>query len=503
MSQLRGKVYLMGAGPGDPGLMTLRGQEVLNKADVVFYDHLIHPDFLKWSPQAVHHYVGKVGYGDHVAQEKILRSLKDAVERYEVVVRLKGGDPFLFGRGGEEAEYLFHQGIDFEIVPGVTSALAVPAYAGIPLTHRELSSSVGMITGHQEGDKIDWNALAKLETLVILMGVKNLGENFDNLLKAGKEPQTPAALITWGTYPRQQTLVGTLKDLPEKVRREGMEAPAIIVVGQVVGLRDQLQWFERRPLLGHRVLVTRSRSQLSTLKDRLWSWGAWVLEMPTLELLPPEDWNPCDRALDRIQDFEWILFSSTNGVNFFFDHLKERKQDIRSLVQAKLVAVGPATARSLQSLGLRVERVPKEYTTDALAASLQDEEIAEKKILFPRAVEAREEILQNLISRGAQIDVVPVYRAVLPKYNADYLENLFGEYPPELLTFASSSTVQNFYEILKASPWWQTIKKIPALVIGPVTWERAEKLGLNVIGMPTQYTIPEMAQSVLDYFKGI
>lgn len=502
MSQPRGKVYLIGAGPGDPGLMTLRGQEVLKKADVVFYDHLIHPDFLKWSPQATHHYVGKVGYGDHVAQDKILRALKDAAGRYEVIVRLKGGDPFLFGRGGEEAEYLFQEGIDFEVVPGVTSALAVPAYAGIPLTHREFASSVGVITGHQEGGKLDWNALAKLETLVILMGLKNIRENFDRLIQAGKSPQTPAALVAWGSYPRQETVVGTLQNLPEKVREEGMEAPAIIVVGQVVGLRDRLQWFERRPLLGHRVLVTRSRSQLSVLKDRLWSWGAWVLEMPTLELLPPEDWTPCDRALNRIQDFEWMIFSSSNGVNFFFDRLKERNLDIRALHQSKLVAVGPATARSLEDLGLRVERVPREYTTDALAASFRDEELAGKRILFPRAAEAREEVIQNLKSRGAQIDVVPVYRTALPRYDSDYLENLFGEYPPELLTFASSSTVQNFYEILKVSPGWQTIKKIPVLVIGPVTRERAEKLGLNVVGMPARYTIPEMAQSVLDYFKG-
>ena len=318
-----------------------------------------------------------------------------------------------------------------------------------------------MITGHQDGGKLDWNALAKLETLVILMGVKNLSENFKQLVKAGKDPKTPAALITWGTYPRQQTLVGSLQDLPAKAKQEGLEAPAIVVVGKVVSLRDQLKWFEQRPLLGHRVLVTRSRSQLSVLKDRLWSWGAWVLEMPTLELTPPEDWGPCDQALKRIQEFDWVIFSSTNGVHFFFNRLRELKLDVRALYRAKLVAVGPATAQSLENMGLQVERVPKEYTTDALAASFTDEEIAGRKILFPRAAIAREEIVRDLDKRGALLEVVPVYRSVLPKYDRDYLQNLFDAYPPELMTFASSSTVKNFHDILMDTPWWTQVKKNP------------------------------------------
>jgi uroporphyrinogen III methyltransferase/synthase len=503
MNKPIGKVFLIGAGPGDPGLLTLRAVGILKRADVVFYDHLVHPQILEFCPRAEKHYVGKIGYGDHVAQEEIQEKLFQAARHHPIVVRLKGGDPFIFGRGGEEAECLWEQGVDFEIVPGVSSAIAVPAYAGIPLTHRSLGSSVTIVTGHEGKEKdeaLPWSEWALSETLVLLMGVHRLQENFESLIRVGKKPDTPAALIEWGTYPRQRTWVGTLQTLPDQVRAAGATPPAIAVVGEVVRLRERLQWFEKKPLLGKRILITRARPQIPELRDPLAELGAELLELPTIEVQALAEAPLLQSTLQSLEKFSWILFSSVNGVDFFFRNLREHGVDFRRLHHAKIAAIGPSTRARLELLGLRVDKQPEEFTSEAMAKSLSTEEIRGREILFPRAAVARDEPAEDLIGRGAKLTVLPIYQAVCPRYSPDALRILFEERPPELLTFASSSTVKNFSQILQSTPYWKQALQIPAIVIGPVTLETAKHLGLNVVGMPKEYTVSGMVGKILEYF---
>lgn len=496
-----GKVYLVGAGPGAPDLITLRALRCLEKADCVFYDHLVDAGLLKSAPQAKQVYVGKVGYGDQMAQTQIQEQLVQAARDHKVVVRLKGGDPFLFGRGGEEAEFLSQQGIPFEIIPGVTSALAVPAMGGIPLTHRDYSSTVAIITGHHETDKLNWEALARMETLVILMGMKNLKSNFSHLRKFHPNPKCPAAVISWGTYPFQKSVVGTLEDLPEKVATLGIKSPAVIVVGEVVRLKQGLAWFEKRPLFGKKILVTRSRSQATALREPLEALGAWVLEFPTIEIVPPQDLNPLDKACVNLKNYDWVLFSSVNGVEAFFKRFHSLDLDIRAFGTVQLAAVGPATAAALAQYGLRADLIPNEFTTDALAQTLKTSvALSEKRILFPRAEVARKEILGVLLQQGAKVDVVSAYRARVPKYSSSQLKEIFEEHPPDLLSFASSSTVKNFVELVESTPYWKAIQKIPAVVIGPVTKEPATQRGLKVVAMAQPHTVPGLIKVIGNHF---
>lgn len=515
-----GTVYLVGAGPGDPGLLTLRGKELLQRAEVVYYDHLIHPALLKFCPQARLHYVGKVGFGNQVGQQEISQNLVEAAQHHAVTVRLKGGDPFIFGRGGEEAQALAAAKIPFEVVPGVSSISAVPAYAGIPLTHREFGSSLAVITGHggyessdesgdggkkSEGESrslpqdLDWAALAKMSTLVILMGVKNLPEIVSQLLAAGKDPETPIAAIAWGTYPKQKTIKCCLRELTKLYEKSGLDNPSVVVVGEVVRLRESLSWFENRPLFGKRILVTRTRQQASELSERLWELGAEPVEFSTLILQDPETWKPVDQAIQKIEEYDWILFTSVNGVERFFARLQGLGQDIRALHGAQLGAVGPATARALEAKGLQVARQPAEFTTDALAESFSSAEIQGKKILIPRAQEARQEILHLLKKRGAQVEVVPVYQIEKPHYTSGQWKDFHLE-ALDALSFASSSTVQNFYDLLKETSALQSLLQTPAICIGPITAARAQALGFTKIHEAQEYTIAGMIDALLKYF---
>lgn len=503
-------VYLVGSGPGDPGLLTLRGKECLEKAQVVFYDHLVHPELLRFCPQARLYDVGKTGHGFHVSQKKIESLLLGAARKYRVVVRLKGGDPFIFGRGGEEAEALQKAKVPFEIVPGVTSAIAVPAYAGIPLTHRDFASCVTFVTGHEDPKKeknknkrppLDWEALARERTLVFLMGVKTLTYNFEKLLQHGMSPRTPAALIEWGTYPRQRTVVGTLQTLPKRARLAKIGAPAVTVVGEVVGLRGKLRWFESKPLLGKKILVCRASQQAGAMSRPLGDLGAESIEFSTLEIVPPLSWRDVDRAVGELKNYAFVIFTSVHAVNFFFERLRQLGKDLRSLGTAKLVAVGPATADRLRDLGLRVDHVPSLFTSKELGKTLKTSLIRGKKILFPRAQEAREEIVKDLRSRGAELRVVTVYRTKAPRISAEKIRQVFGERLPDLLTFSSGAMVRNFAEILRKTPYWKRVRKIPALVIGPVTREATKQAGLRVVGMPKRYTVPDLIKSILKYFQ--
>jgi uroporphyrinogen III methyltransferase/synthase len=386
-----GKVYLVGAGPGDPELITAKGLRCIAEADVLIYDYLAAKALLHHARNDCERiYVGKKG-GDHtLSQDGINRLIADKARDGKIVTRLKGGDPFIFGRGGEEAEILEQAGIAFEIVPGVTSAIAAPAYAGIPLTHRQYTSTVAFITGHEDPTKnesnIDWQALATgIGTLVFLMGVKNLPNIVEQLHKHGRASHTPVALVRWGTTTRQQTVTGTLENIVQRANEAGLKAPAIIVVGEVVGLRDTLQWFEKRPLLGKRIVVTRARAQASDLVQRLSLLGAECIECPTIEVVAPDSWQALDRALEKLSTYQWLVFTSVNGVQFFFDRLFKNGLDTRALGHLKTAAIGPVTAQRMRSLGLNTDIMPESYRAESVVEAFSKQAIKGAKVLLPRA----------------------------------------------------------------------------------------------------------------------
>ena len=395
-----GKVYLIGSGPGDPGLLTLKGKDCLNKADVVIYDFLANDALLgHCRPGAELIYVGKQASSHTLTQDKINELLVEKAREASVVVRLKGGDPYIFGRGGEEAEVLKDAGIPFEVVPGVSSAVAAPAYAGIPLTHRRFASSVAFVTGHEDPTKeetrMKWRNMAvATDTLVFLMGVKNLGRIADHLIRNGRSPETPAALIQWGTTTRQRTLVSDLKHIEKRAKEENFQPPSVFVVGDVVSLRDSIAWFEQAPLFGKRILVTRSREQASALSERLSELGAEPVEFPTIRIREPLDRSEADRAVNGIDAYDWVIFTSINGVKYFLERMMQKGLDIRDLKGKRLAAIGPGTAGALESLGCRVDVVPKEYKAEALVEAIGVEDVKCKAFLIPRAKTARE-VLPN------------------------------------------------------------------------------------------------------------
>ena len=451
------QVYLIGAGPGDPGLMTLRGREVLGCVDVVVYDYLANGALLDLArPGAELVYVGKKG-GEHtLPQAEINALLVDLAKAGKRVARLKGGDPFVFGRGGEEALALAGAGIAFEVVPGVTAGVAVAAYAGIPVTQRGLSSSVAFITGHEDADKTlsahDWAALAHgAETLVFYMGVKNLPEICRQLLAAGMPAGRPAAIVQWGATPRQRSLLSTVAALPQAVAEAGITAPALIIVGEVAALRESLQWYERRPLFGRTIVVTRSRDQAGALTAQLTALGAQVLEFPCIEVLPLPDQSLVHGAIGRLADYQWVVFTSANGVKFFWEQLTALGKDARALAFCQVAAIGPGTAAELAARGITADFVPQSFVAESVAAGLVALGVAGERILIPRAVSARDVLPQELERAGAVVRVLPVYEA-RPCFAAQAeLEEALARGEVDCVTFASSSTVDNFFARIPVS----------------------------------------------------
>ncbi len=506
MNRTPGKVYLIGAGPGDPGLITVKGRECIETADVIVYDYLASPTLLKYAPeQADMIYVGKKG-GDHtLSQEGINDLLVEKASAGHTVARLKGGDPFIFGRGGEEAEVLIDAGIPFEIVPGVTSAIAAPAYAGIPLTHRDYTSTVAFITGHEDPtrseSRIDWASLARgIGTLVFLMGVKNLPRIVERLLENGRAPETPVALVRWGTTTKQAVVSGTLSSIVKRVQEAGLKAPAIIVVGDVVQLRDRMKWFEHRPLLGRRVVVTRAREQASDLVKQLTDLGADCLECPTIAVVPPADWAPLDQALDRILDYDWIVFTSVNGVRFFFQRLFERGMDVRALGHLKTASIGPVTAARLRDFGITSDIIPESYRAESVVAAFDRENVQGKKILLPRAEEARPVLPVELTRMGAAVDEITTYRTRQARNNADLLVRELTEGKIDMVTFTSSSTVRNFKALLPPDADMDALmKEVTVASIGPITSDTARELGFTVHITAENYTIPGLCEAILQH----
>jgi uroporphyrinogen III methyltransferase/synthase len=411
----------------------------------------------------------------------------------------------VFGRGGEEAEVLVEAAIPFEIVPGVTSAVAAPAYAGIPLSHRKITSTIAFVTGHEDPAKeesgIDWAALSRgIGTLVFFMGVKNLPRIVAELTRHGRPAETPVALVRWGTTPQQVTVSGTLADIVGRVKQAGLKAPAIIVVGEVVGLRERLKWFETRPLLGKRVVVTRSRDQASDLVKALSDLGAECLECPTIQVIAPDDVGPLDRAIAELPAFDWIVFTSVNGVSWFFKRLFASGKDVRAVGRLHTAAIGPATAERLKCFGLSSDLVPETFRAEAIVAAFRREAIRGKKILLPRAQEARQVLPEELAAMGATVREVAAYKTEQASADAPELVKRFAERTIDLITFTSSSTVKNFRALLPADRFADLIAGVPAACIGPITADTARQLGFDVRMEAQSYTIPGLVESIRAHY---
>ncbi|GJL53597.1 MAG: uroporphyrinogen III methyltransferase [Nitrospirales bacterium] len=503
-----GKVFIVGAGPGDPGLLTLKGKACLAQADVVLFDYLANPALLEFAPpEAEKIYLGRRGRGAYENQDAINRLLVNNAREGKCVVRLKGGDPFVFGRGGEEAEVVAEAGLAYEVVPGVTSAVAVPAYAGIPVTHRTLASTVTFVTGHEDLTKpesvLEWPRLATVDgTLVFLMGVKNLPSIVEKLLAEGKEPHTPVALIRWGTYMRQRSLTGTLADIVEKAKCANVQPPTVIVIGAVVGLRDRLDWFEQRPLFGKRILVTRPKHQAPAFSHLLEEYGAEPVDCATLAIVPPDSWQAMDESIATLSTYQWLVFTSVNGVRAFMERLKISGRDIRSLAGLRLCCIGPRTAEEASLFGIHADCVPDEYQAEGVIEALKQAGVDGQRILIPRAEVAREILPQQLREMGATVDVVTAYRAIPPFVDIEQLKRQLLEQTIHFLTFASSSTVRNFCQLFDSQEELKQLAMHTTIAcIGPITAKTVEEYGLSVDIMAKENTIPALAEAIVQYVQ--
>lgn len=504
-----GKVYLVGAGPGDPDLITVKGLNFLKKAEVVIYDYLASPKLLKFvPPDAEFIYAGKRGGVKHThTQDEINNMLVENARAGKTVVRLKGGDPFIFGRGGEEIETIVNAGIPFEVVPGVTSATAAATYAGVPITHRGFTTSVAFITGHESPDKkkstIQWDKISTgIGTLVFYMGIKNLPLITENLMKHGRSPETPVLVVRWASTTEQRSVVGNLENIARIVKKEDIRPPALVVVGDVVKLREKINWFEKRPLFGTRILVTRTRDQSSELVALLEEYGARCIEGSTISLVPPDSWEELDRALENVSRYDWLLFTSINAIKYFFMRLHAKDMDSRDLNGPKIAVVGTTTAEVLLKYGIQADLLPREFTGEGLAESLLELGVEGKKFLLPRALKAREVLPDKLRETGCEVDIIPVYQNVQPEDTEDIRKEL-EKGNIDVITFTSSSTVVNFMNMMNfrdEQEQKRLLENVKIAVIGPITAKTAVKHGLKIDMQPEKYTIPDMVDCIVEYF---
>jgi uroporphyrinogen III methyltransferase / synthase len=492
-----GTVYLVGAGPGDPGLMTIRGAELVAGADVILHDRLIPAAALRGARgDAELVYVGKRPGEPALPQRDIERLMIDRARDGRAVVRLKGGDPFVFGRGGEEAEALAAAAVAFEVVPGVTAGVAAPAYAGIPLTHRDDASAVAFVTGHEDPEKdgsaIDWEALARFPgTLVLFMGVKRLPDVAARLIAGGRDGAEPAAAVERGTTPAQRTVTATLADLPEAAAEEGIAPPAVVLVGPVAARRETIAWFERRPLFGTRVVVTRARAQASGLAATLQALGAEVVELPAIRIVPRLDSAAVRDAIGAIHSYALVCLTSPNGVRLLFDALRAAGLDARALANATVAAIGSGTASTLADQGVRADVVPERSIAESLVESLAAFDIAKRPVLVARAAEARDVLPDALRERGAEVDVVGLYETVAEDPDPDAVQ---AARSADYLTFTSSSTVRNLTQALGDD----LPESARVVSIGPVTSEAARAAGLEVHVEARRHDPEGLVEALLD-----
>ncbi|MCD6299903.1 MAG: uroporphyrinogen-III C-methyltransferase [Dehalococcoidales bacterium] len=501
----KGKVYLIGAGPGDPGLITVKGQDCLRQADVIIYDRLIDSSLLDAArPDAEKIYVGK-GRGCHTREQKdINQLLVEKAKAGKTVVRLKGGDPFILGRGGEEAEALADNYIPFEVVPGVSAVTAVPAYAGIPITHRRRASSFAVVTGHEDISKtepsISWDKVSNAtDTLICLMGIDNLEQIVEQLIKNGRAPSTTVAIIQEGTTPRQQTLVSNLRNIVARAKENNVRPPAVIVVGEVVSLRDKLRWFEKRPLWGKRILVTRARHQANELSQLLRKYGAIPIEMPVIEISPPPTWEELDQAIRNLKSYHWIVFTSVNAVEVFFQRLYALKLDTRWLDNIKVGVIGPATANALKERGIYPDYLPETYTHQGFLTKLNRQDIVQRRVLLPRADIAGKELSKGLTELGAEVHQVTAYKTTATTKEAvSQGKQMLLQGEIDVITFTSASTVTNLLTILGQER--ESINRAKIACIGPNTAAALNEKGLKADIMATEHTIPSLVEAIEQYF---
>ena len=502
-----GHVYLIGAGPGDPGLITVRGRECISLADVVVYDYLANEQLLEFAPpHAELIYAGKIGGAHNHEQWQINSLLVEKALEGKAVARLKGGDPFIFGRGGEECEALAAAGISYEIVPGVTAGIGAAAFAGIPLTHRNITTSVAFVTGHEHQEKddteIDWERLSLGSgTIVFYMGIKNLPQITRSLMDHGRAPETPVALVRWGTRPEQQVLEGKLSDITEKARKEAFKAPAITIVGEVVRLREKLRWFDTRPLFGKGILVTRAADQAGEFSRLLAERGASVFECPTISLVPPESFAELDSAIEGLSAFDWLVFTSANAVGFFFGRIAAMGLDARALAGCRVCAVGPKTAASLLPYGIRPDLVPADYKAEGVVAEFGHMEMKGKRVLFPKADKARDVIPTALGEMGAVVTAPVTYRNIIPIDIPEKALKALEEQRIHCVTFTSSSTAENLAAILGENRMFRLLEGVKVAAIGPVTAKTCRELGLKVHIEPEKYTLENMTEAITDFFN--
>ena len=508
----KGTVYLVGAGPGDAQLITVKGLQCIKDADVIVYDRLANPSLLiHANAEAELIYVGKAPGRHTMKQEEINALLVQKAQEGKRVARLKGGDPFVFGRGGEEVETLCDHDIPFEVIPGVSSAIAAPAYAGIPVTHRKMASSFAVITGHEAKEQDSAPSKDRrtqgiiptgVDTLVFLMGVKNLPVIVGELCRNGRSPTEPVALIEWGTMCEQRTLVGNLGNIIEIAAKENVTPPAVIVVGKVVTLRDRLRWFEKKPLFGKRVVITRPRHQAGGMAKLVAALGGEPFLFPTIEIVPPEDFTPLDDAIEGIAKYGWIIFTSINGVDAFFDRLKLLQKDIRTLSGVHFCCIGPKTAAALQKFCLTVDYVPKEYKAEAMAEGLKNRIQKGERVLLPRAALVPETLTKRLNEMGVAVDEVTAYRTTQPETQVQLAQEFLAQKRVDIITFTSSSTVTNFVDMVGIAELNEWLKNAMVACIGPITAKTAEDLGLPVHVVAKEYTIEGLIAAILDYLKG-
>ncbi len=508
-SSVTGKVFLVGAGPGDPELITAKGLSVLKKADVVVYDQLSSPVLLDEVPDTAEKiYVGKKAGHHTLPQEKINQLLVEKSRPNRVVVRLKGGDPFIFGRGGEEALYLKKFDVPFEVVPGVTAGVAALSYAGIPATMRGVDSCVTFATGHEDPTKntthIDWKSLAQGKgTLIFYMGVAQLPKIVDRLLDNGKPSETPVALVQNGTQPNQRVVEGTLATIATRARETRIAPPALIVVGDVVRLRKKLAWFEALPLKGKRMVVTRARHQAGQLTKQLRQLGADVIELPVIQILPPDSWKPADSLIFHKTRPDWIVFTSENGVNAFFGRLLKHNHDARWFGNSRIAVIGPGTATALQKYGLRPDVQPARFVAEGLVEVLLDQNIQGQQMALLRAQKTRDFLTEALTQAGAAVQEIPVYRTVPEVESRAKWEKQIPQTGviPDWVLFTSSSTVENFHKILPSSEWAKIKNIVKFASIGPITTKTARELGLPVAVEAKEFTISGLIQAILEFDK--
>ena len=501
---LTGKVYLVGAGPGDARLLTLRGAELLRRADVVVYDSLINRELLALAPEAAEIIFGGKRPRDRaIPQEELNQLLAEKAKAGKTVVRLKGGDPYIFGRGGEEAARLHRDGVPFEVVPGISSIIAAPSYAGIPLTHREHCSSFTVITGHEDPDKdesaLDWKRVAREPgTKVLLMGVERIGKIAAALEANGLPADTPAAMVRWGTMGRQQTITATVGTLAAKVAKADFKAPAVTVIGTVSTLRDTLNWYENRPLFGQRVVVTRNRREAGKLSGQIRELGAEVLEIPTIKILPPTRNEPLIEAITGIGSYDWIIFTSANGVEHFFDYFFKAFRDVRDLGSVRFAAVGPATAKKLREFHLNIDLMPKTYTAAATAkAMIAAQNVENISVLLARAESANPELPRLLEDKGAIVDDIAFYKTEPETADRNGAADDFEENSADWITFASSSAVRNFDARFGLAKRCADNPKLKLASIGPETTKALKELGLKPTAKAKEHTIDGLAAALL------